>query len=84
MRIAFTHNLKTSDDESQAEFDTADTVEAISDMIRSLGHKVYPVEVSGSVTRLVAILETLQPDLVFNTAEGQHGRYREAFYPALF
>jgi D-alanine-D-alanine ligase len=32
----------------------------------------------------VARLEALVPDLVFNTAEGSVGRFREAFYPALF
>lgn len=84
MRIAFTHNLKTSDDEAQAEFDTADTVAAIADALRSLGHDVHPIDVGGSTSRLVARLETLRPDLVFNTAEGDRGRYREAFYPALF
>ena len=84
VRIAFTHNLKTTDDESQAEFDTPETVREISELLRSLGHDVHPVDVSGPASRLVARLETLRPDLVFNTAEGTHGRYREAFYPALF
>lgn len=84
MRIAFTHNLKTSDDEAQAEFDTLETVQAITEALRTLGHQVHPVEVSGPASRLVARLEALRPDLVFNTAEGSHGRYREAFYPALF
>ena len=84
MRIAFTHNLQTSQAEEHAEFDTAATIEAISDALRSLGHEVYPVEVSGPASRLVARLETLRPELVFNTAEGSRGRYREAFYPALF
>jgi D-alanine-D-alanine ligase len=84
MRIAFTHNLKTSEDEAQAEFDTLETVQAITEGLRALGHQVHPVEVSGPASRLVARLEALRPDLVFNTAEGSHGRYREAFYPALF
>jgi D-alanine-D-alanine ligase len=84
MRIAFTHNLKSADTEAQAEFDTPETIRAISEALRGLGHEVYPVEVAGPASRLVARLETLRPDLVFNTAEGSHGRYREAFYPALF
>ncbi len=29
-------------------------------------------------------LEALQPDLIFNTAEGHKGKTREAFYPSLF
>lgn len=84
MKIAFTHNLKVADTEEQAEFDSPETVAALADTLRALGHEVHLVEVSGRASRLVARLEALQPDLVFNTAEGAHGRYREAFYPALF
>ena len=39
---------------------------------------------SESVLRLVSRLEAYHPDLIFNLAEGHHGRFREAFYPALF
>jgi D-alanine-D-alanine ligase len=84
MRIAFTHNLQLSTSEDEAEFDTPETVASISACLRKLGHQVEPVEVSGPASRLVARLEALTPDLVFNTAEGSHGRFREAFYPALF
>ena len=84
MRIAFTHNVKRTSHESEAEFDTLETVRRITDTLHSLGHEVHPIDVAGPVSRLVARLETLRPDLVFNTAEGSHGRYREAFYPALF
>ena len=41
-------------------------------------------EVSGPASRTVARLEAYSPDLIFNTAEGRRGRFREAFYPALF
>ncbi len=86
MRIAFTHNLQTNhDDETQAEFDRAETVDAIATALEKLGHEVVPVDVgSGSVSALSSRLEGLRPDLVFNTAEGAHGRFREAFWPALF
>ena len=85
MRIAFTHNLQTDhDDEGQAEFDRPETVDAIASGLERLGHEVVPIDVSGPVSRLVARLEGLKPDLVFNTAEGAHGRFREAFWPALF
>lgn len=84
MRIAFTHNLQLSDSEVEAEFDTPETVSMILQALRKQGHEVEPVEVSGSASRVVARLEALSPDLVFNTAEGTHGRFREAFYPALF
>ena len=84
MRIAFTHNLQVSDSEEEAEFDTPETVAMILRALRDLGHEVEPVEVSGTPSRVVARLEALSPDLVFNTAEGTRGRFREAFYPALF
>ena len=85
MRIAFTHNLQTDHDEAQAEFDREETVDAIATALRSLGHEVARVNVGGgSASDLVRRLEELDPDLVFNTAEGTHGRFREAFYPGLF
>ncbi len=39
---------------------------------------------SGPPTRVIARLEALTPDLIFNTAEGYKGKTREAFYPSLF
>jgi len=51
---------------------------------RALGHRVERIEVSGPASRTAARLEAYAPDLVFNTAEGRRGRFREAFYPALF
>ena len=42
------------------------------------------VEVSGPASRTATRLEAFGPDLVFNTAEGRRGRFREAFFPALF
>lgn len=84
MRIALTHNLQTSDAEDEAEFDRPETIQAISEALVRLGHVVEPVEVSGPASRTVARLEALAPDLIFNTAEGKRGRFREAFYPGLF
>lgn len=84
MRIALTHNLRLSDSEEEAEFDTPETVNALASALERLGHRVERVEVSGPASRTVARLEAYNPDLVFNTAEGRRGRFREAFYPALF
>ncbi|MEY4581793.1 MAG: hypothetical protein RL701_6496 [Pseudomonadota bacterium] len=84
MRIAFTHNLQLSTSEDEAEFDTPATVAGVTACLRNLGHQVEPIEVSGPASRIVARLEAWAPDLVFNTAEGSVGRFREAFYPALF
>jgi D-alanine-D-alanine ligase len=85
MRIAFTHNLQTEHDEEQAEFDREETVAAIAAGLRACGHDVARVNVGGAKAGdLVRRLEELAPDLIFNTAEGTHGRFREAFYPGLF
>jgi D-alanine-D-alanine ligase len=84
VRIAFTHNLQQSKAEDEAEFDTAETVAFIVAALTALGHEVEAIDVSGPVSRTAARLEALQPDLVFNTAEGRRGKYREAFFPGLF
>lgn len=84
MRIAFTHNLQQSKAEDEAEFDTPETVAFIVSALEALGHQVEAIDVSGPVSRTAARLEALQPDLVFNTAEGRRGKYREAFFPGLF
>ncbi|HLD44379.1 MAG TPA: D-alanine--D-alanine ligase, partial [bacterium] len=81
MLIAFTHNLQLTDSEEEAEFDKPETINAIVQALNNLGHSVELVEVSGPASRVVSLLESLSPDLVFNTAEGRTGRFREAFYP---
>jgi D-alanine-D-alanine ligase len=84
MRIALTHNLRLSESEEEAEFDTRETVDALAGAVERLGHRVERIEVSGPASRTVARLEAYGPDLIFNTAEGRRGRFREAFFPALF
>jgi D-alanine-D-alanine ligase len=59
-------------------------VDALASAIERLGHRVERIEVSGPASRTVARLEAYGPDLIFNTAEGRRGRFREAFFPALF
>jgi len=84
MRIALTHNLRLTDSEDEAEFDSRETIDALTTALERLGHRVERIEVSGPASRTAARLEAYAPDLVFNTAEGRRGRFREAFYPALF
>lgn len=84
MKIAFTHNLRLTDSEEEAEFDTVETVDAIANGLRAGGHEVEKIEVTGPASHLAARIESYAPDLIFNTAEGRRGRSREAFYPALF
>ena len=87
MKVAFTHILRLTDvreTEKEAEYDSAETVSAIAAAIEAAGHEVEKVEVSGPASNLLERLETIDPDIIFNTAEGQSGRMREAFYPGLF
>src|SRR6476661_3610650 len=84
MKIALTYNLRLSNAEEEAEFDTEETVKAIAGAIERLGHRLERFEVSGPASRTVSRLEAYTPDLIFNTAEGKRGRFREAFFPALF
>jgi D-alanine-D-alanine ligase len=84
LKIAFTYNLRLTDSEDEAEFDTAQTVDAIAGALRTGGHEVEKIEVTGPASHLAARIESFAPDLIFNTAEGRRGRTREAFYPAFF
>jgi D-alanine-D-alanine ligase len=84
MRVALTYNEKRSARESDAELDTLETIAMLAGWLVELGHEVVPVEVSSPVDVLAAELRGLVPDLVFNLAEGRHGRFREAFFAALY
>lgn len=84
MKIAFTHNIKLTDSLAEAEFDTPETVAAIETGLRANGYEVELVDVNCPASHLVNRLEATQADLIFNTAEGLKGKYREAFYPGLF
>jgi D-alanine-D-alanine ligase len=84
MNLALTYNLKRSSREEEAEFDSAETIAALADILRALGHEVVPVDVSCSVVETVRRLRRAAPDLVFNLAEGRRGAFREGFFPALF
>ncbi|HNT57477.1 MAG TPA: hypothetical protein PKL99_06325, partial [Syntrophales bacterium] len=68
-------------EEKTAEFDREDTVFAIEDALRALGHETDRV---GHVKSLVSRLARGDRwDLVFNIAEGVSGFGREAQVPAL-
>ena len=84
MRIALTHNLKITGSPEEAEFDSPETIAAIAGALERAGHEVDRIEVGGPASRVIARLEALQPDLIFNTAEGHKGKTREAFFPSLF
>ena len=82
MHLGLTFDLQTDPkDERQAEFDPPRTIEALAEALRQMGHE--PVRL-GSAEELLASPWRLQHvELVFNIAEGSHGRCREAWVPML-
>jgi len=84
MRIALTHNLRVTESEDEAEFDSPETIATIERAFERPGHRVEPFDVTGPASLLVTRLEAFAPDIVFNLAEGHRGKTRRAFYPALF
>lgn len=85
MRVGLTYDLKESCvkgdcDDTFAEFDTRETVEAILTSLENCGYEVVPI---GNVKHLLNQLPVLDVDIVFNIAEGLKGRCREAYVPAL-
>ncbi len=80
LRVGLTFNMKREGGDAEAEFDSPSTIQAITSAIESFGHTVVPLEAKPDLPhRLLAI----QPDVVFNIAEGVRGRGREAQVPAL-
>jgi D-alanine-D-alanine ligase len=69
-------------DDTEEEFDSLQTIEALADVIRSFGHDV---ELLGDGEPLLRrLLEGPRPELIFNIAEGRGiGRSREARVPAV-
>jgi D-alanine-D-alanine ligase len=87
MHIGLTYDLRAEylaagyGEEETAEFDRADTIDAIDGALQSLGHTTDRV---GHARQLVGRLAGGDRwDLVFNICEGLHGPGREAQVPAL-
>lgn len=81
--VAFTYNIKRAnvfEDDCDAEFDSPEAIEAITQSLAASGHRIVPMEAG---PELPARLAALRPGLVFNIAEGRNGRGREAQVPAL-
>jgi len=87
MRIGITYDLRAEyiaagySEEETAEFDREDTLVAIEQALKDLGHEVDRIgNVKNLISRLVA---GDRWDMVFNIAEGLKGFGREAQVPAL-
>jgi len=87
LHIGLTYDLRADyegqglSEEDLAEFDRADTIEALEEALHGLGHGTDRI---GNVRALVGRLSAGDRwDLVFNIAEGRFGIGREAQVPAL-
>lgn len=87
MRVGLTYDLRSEylaagyGEEETAEFDRADTIDAIEGALRELGHETDRI---GNVRQLVGRLAAGDRwNLVFNICEGLRGPGREAQVPAL-
>ena len=87
MHVGLTYDLRSEylaagyTEEQTAEFDRDDTVDAIAESLRELGHEPDRI---GHARQLVERLARGERwDLVFNICEGLHGIAREAQVPAI-
>ncbi|MCK9594055.1 MAG: ATP-grasp domain-containing protein [Candidatus Omnitrophica bacterium] len=85
MKIALTYNLKKDDNTKPldyfSEFDSEETVNAIRNALRSRGHTVESVDADRP--NLMDFFMHNRVDMVFNIAEGKHGKFRESEIPAI-
>lgn len=87
MKIGITYNIKEdlaleedSNSERLEEFDSFQTIIALSGVLESLGFET--VKLGGDICIIEKIKEA-KPDFIFNIAEGFWGRNREAHIPAI-
>jgi len=82
IRIGFAYNLKnpsTKGTDTHAEYETHETIDAISGMLSSKGEVVHlPCD-----ERFISRIIDKQPDIMFNIAEGWGNRDRESFVPVI-
>lgn len=85
MKVALTYNLKKKDDSKPqdyfSEFDSEETINAIVEALHKKGHTVELIE--AEYPNLVSYFKKNKVDIVFNIAEGKHGKFRESEIPAL-
>ena len=85
MKIALTCNLKKEDDSKPpdyfSEFDSEETINAITSVLRSKGHSVEVIE--AGQPNLFSHFKKSRIDMVFNIAEGKSGKFRESEIPAI-
>ena len=86
MRVGLSYNVKPADHpphlpaDAFEEYDSEATVDHLHHAISSLGYEVFRL---GAGPGIIDALREMRPDFVFNIAEGEGGRCREAHVPAL-
>ncbi len=86
MRIGLSYNVKPANppahlpEDAFEEYDSEATVGHLCEALSSLGHHVVRL---GAGPGIIDALRQGRPDIVFNIAEGEGGRCREAHVPAL-
>ena len=85
MKIALTYNLKKKDETKPADYfsecDSEETVNAIISALKVKGHSVEAIDVE--YPKLFSYFRKNTVDMVFNIAEGKHGKFRESEVPAI-
>lgn len=85
MKITITGNLKKEDDSKPpdyfSEFDSHETVNAITDALTANGHAVEFIDAERP--DLFAYFKSAHTDIVFNIAEGVNGKFRESNVPGI-
>jgi D-alanine-D-alanine ligase len=86
VRVGLSYNVKPSNppahlpEDAFEEYDSEATVGHICEALSALGHEVARL---GAGPGIIDALRRSRPDIVFNIAEGEGGRCREAHVPAL-
>ena len=85
MKIALTYNLKKKDETKPAdyfsEYDSEETIGSIVSVLETKGHSVETIDVE--YPKLFSYFRKNRVDIVFNIAEGKHGKFRESEVPAI-
>ncbi|MCI2068404.1 MAG: ATP-grasp domain-containing protein [Bacilli bacterium] len=81
LKVALVCNIKRNrQDDTEAEFDEMETIEALKKAISKGGFEVLVIEAQGD---FLASIQKANPDIVFNISEGLHGRSREGQIPSM-
>ena len=85
MRVALTYNLKKKDPLKPADYfsecDSEETINSVIAALKTKGHSVEAIDVE--YPALFSYFKKNRVDMVFNIAEGKHGRFRESEVPAV-